>query len=320
MGKSKEKHLLNHLQNPAYRDERDRIVFPGDDDNRLRPTYVVDSGDWRDVTRIIAASARLLTAWFPDANVSILDETAPVWDALRMAALGSSVESTVVTGVLRQEWLENPRRNKDRAEAILAALANRTWARRFGLEDSSPILPAVLGYVRLLGLRRYLALPTSDGLTMIGTDPEKKSETMNTIGNEVGHRAQRLAQKGRRDFEKDGEVNINDELHCLIAICHSLLTGRESVILTADEDFIEILEKAQWFFDTHYRAYLAAKLVKAEEFGKPARVLEDTRGYFDGPLTLYRRHTRQLREVLPNLRRTIPVSVIYVAPDKMIHK
>lgn len=122
------------------------------------------------------------------------------------------------------------------------------------------------------------------------------------------------------DAEGNREINLNDELHCLMAICHSLLTGRESVILTADRDFIEVFWKAQWFFDTHYRAFLAASLVKVGRFGNPAQVLENTDGYFDGPLTLYRRPTSHLREFLPKTYRSVPVSVIYVAPDKTIHK
>lgn len=313
-------HLFNHLQNVEFRDERCGIVFACDDRSRLRPTYLMEPGDWRDVSQIIYASAKFRTAWLPDTNVAILDETTAAWDALRFAALGSSTGSTVITGVVRQVWLENPRRHEDRAKAIHAALADETWARSFGLEDNSPILPAIFGYVRLLGLRRYLALPTLDGLTMVGTNPEKKSDTMNAIGNKVGRRAQSLARKGRIDAKEDGEVKINDELLCLMAICYSLLTARESVILTADKDFTEVFWKAQWFFHTHYRAYLAAKLVRAGEFGKPAKVLESSRGYFDGPLTLYRRHTSHLAEVLPRIYRSIPVSVIYVAPDNMIHK
>ncbi len=238
-------------------------------------------------------------------------------------SLGSSASSTVFTDVVHhelQEWLEKPRHHENRAEAIRTALTNGTWARKFSLEYTSPILPAILGYVRLIAMRRYLALPTPDGLTMIGSDPENKCDTMNAIGSRLGRRAQGLAKKGRIDAEKDGAVKINDELHCLIAICYSLLTGRESVILTRDGDFKEIFWKAQWFFDTHYRAYLAAKLVKAGKFGKPAKVLENTRGYFDGPLTLYGRHSGQLREVLPSIHRSVPVSIIYVAPDKMLHK
>jgi hypothetical protein len=242
---------------------------------------------------------------------------------LRLAALRSSANSALFTVVVcreLKEWLEKPRHHEDRAAAIRVALSNKTWARKFGLEKSSPILPAILAYARLLGFRRYLARPTAGGLTIFGTDPEKKCQTMNAIGNAVGRRAVGLAKKGRIDAENNREININDELHCLVAICHSLLTGRESVILTADKDFAEVFWKAQWFFDTHYRAYLAAKHVRDGEFGEPVRVLENTHGYFRGPLTIYRRPTAHLLEVLPCVYRSVPVSVVYVTPEKRIHK
>ncbi|MBN2292230.1 MAG: hypothetical protein JXM70_07385, partial [Pirellulales bacterium] len=63
-----------------------------------------------------------------------------------------------------------------------------------------------------------------------------------------------------------------------------------------------------------------AKLVKSGRFGKPVKVLNDTRGCFDSPLTLYRRHSTHLLEVLPKTYRSVPVSVIYVAPEKIIYK
>jgi hypothetical protein len=322
MGKDKEIDLFKHLQDPDFRDEPCRVILPERND-RLSLLHRSDPGDWRGVAQIISSSFRFRTAWFPDANVAILDEAAPVWDALRLAGLGSSDASALFTGVMRhelEEWLERPRHHESRALAIRTALSSGTWARGFALEDDSPILPAVFGYMRLLGARRYVARPCPDGLTMFGTDPEKKCDTMNAIAKAVGRRALGLAKKGRIDAENSREVNLNDELHCLVAICHSLLTGRESVVLTADQDFIEIFWKAQWFFDTHYRAYLAAKLVKDGRFGKPVSVLENTNGHFDGPLTLYRRPTPHLREVLPRFYTSVPVSVVYVAPRNMIYK
>jgi len=320
---SKDKYLIKHLQNASYRDKLSSVVLPSDDYRRLTMTYLVDPGGWREVIRIIENSSGG-PAWFPDANIAILDQTEVVWDALRLAALGSRDGSTIFTGVVLgelQEWLDSPYHHEDRAAAIRNALASETWARRFVLEKDSPILPATLGYVQLLALRRFTALSTPDGLTVLDTDPKEKSETMNAIANKIGPRAQELAKKGRKDVEKIGAVNANDEMHCLIAICHSLITRRESVILTADSDFIEIFMKAQWFFDTHYRAYLAAKLIIAGNFGTPKKVQVYTQGYFDGPLTLYRRHTGDLREVLPRTHHlSVAVSIMYVGPDDMVHK
>jgi hypothetical protein len=322
VSKRKDKHLFDHLQNPAYRDEPCRVFFHSDRP-RLNATYVVDPGGWREITKIIANSVRLRTAWFPDANVAIRDDAACVWDSLRLAGLRSSIGSTLFTTTVRhelQDWLNNPRHHKERAHAIRSALDERSWARKYRLRDESPILPAVLGYMRLLGFRRFLACEAPDGTTMVGTDPEHKCETMNEISTKIGPRALGLARKGRVDMESNREVNLNDELHCLMAISHALQTGRETVILTADADFLEIFWKSQWFFDTHYRAFLAAELVKIGTYGKPVKTLENTHGYFDGALTLYRRPSSHLREVLPRDYQSIPVSVLYVAPDDTIHK
>ena len=218
------------------------------------------------------------------------------------------------------EWLNEPRHHEDRAEAIRIALEGETWIKRFRLGAKSPIYPAIIGYMHLLGIRRSLARPRINGLTLSDTYPIAKSEIMNAIRNKIGTRAQGLAKKGRIDAENKGFINISDELHCMLVITYALTTGKESIILTADEDLIEIFWKAQWFFDTHYRAWLAAKMVKDGRYGQPAGELEDTKKCFDGPLVLYRRQTSSLIEVLPPIYNPVCVHVIYIAPDNMIHK
>lgn len=322
MGKTKENPLLSHLLDPAFHDEASPLSLPGEG-NRLRVTPQYDAGDWTDVAKIVWHSASLGTAWFPDANVAILKDAEPVWDAFRLAPSISSRGFAIFTKSVQEglrEWLAEPRRNLARAEAISDALTNRTWAREFGVRDLPTIAGALVGYMRLLAFRRYLAIGMSGGSTILGTDPKEKCKTMNVIANKIGRRALLLARKGRIDAERAGVVNINDELHCLLAICYSLLTGRESVILTSDVDFTEIFYKAQWFFDTHYRAYLAAKAIRSGSFGRPVKTLDNCHGYFDGGLALYKRRTSHLREVLPNIYHQALVSVIYVAPDGTIRK
>jgi hypothetical protein len=61
-------------------------------------------------------------------------------------------------------------------------------------------------------------------------------------------------------------------------------------------------------------------LIKAGRYGDPVRELKDTHGYFQDALTLYRRHTGQMREVLPQKSSAVRVGVLYVAPDGMLHK
>lgn len=164
-----------------------------------------------------------------------------------------------------------------------------------------------------------MALRTSDGRTVVSNDPADKSRTMDAIKKHAGARAVALAKKGRADAEKLGRANISDELHCLLAIAYALANRRAVMLLTADRDYLEVFYKAQRLIDTHYRAWLAARLIRAGEYGTPAGVMADTHSYFRGPLTLYRRPTGQLEEVLPPYQSSVPVGVVYVAQDEMIH-
>ena len=72
--------------------------------------------------------------WLPDANVAINHAADAVWNGLRAEALGSPIGSTVITGVVEYEikdWLNDPSRNKERADAIREAMNAGTWVRRF---------------------------------------------------------------------------------------------------------------------------------------------------------------------------------------------
>jgi|SRR5579883_489773 len=318
---SKHNYLLSHLLDPDNRDEPSRLVVTPNPD-RLYFRYTGEPGGWDTVASYIAGPSRWPVKWFPDANIAFLPGTDGVWDALRVAGLGSLNGSTVISGVAEhemQEWLDDPWRNKERAEMIRTAIGAGTWLRKFRMANSTPLALAAISYTRLLGMRRFLARPTSNGPTLLGTDADDKSRTMNAIRDRIGPRAVRLARKGREDAEK-GAINLSDEMHCLMAIVYALLNRTDAVILTADQDYLEIFYKAQWFFDTHYRAWLAARMVSEGRYGEPAKVLTDTDDYFQGPLTLYRRPTLQLQEVLPPDPALVHVGMLYVAPDGMLHK
>lgn len=319
---AKPNHLLDHLLNPKNRDRRSPIISTANS-NRLQFGCYGNPGDWSTVADYISGPARWPVTWFPDANVAFLEATTPVWDALRLSALGTPNGNTVISGVVEAEmteWLADPYRNKDRAVAIKAAMDGETWIRKFRLGPSNPMNLGLYSYTHLLGFRRSLARPCPDGTTVVDTNAANKSDTMNAIRNKLGPRAQGLAKKGRDDAEANGAINVSDEMHCMMAILYALQNRRDTVILTADADYIEIFYKAQWFFDTHYRAWLAAELIKAGKFGEPVNEMKETRGYFDGPLTVYRRQTEQMLEVLPDDSRSVRVGVLYVAPDGMLHK
>ena len=54
-----------------------------------------------------------------------------------------------------------------------------------------------------------------------------------------------------------------------MTILYALRNRRDCMMLTADADFLEVFQKAQWFFDTHYRAWLAARMIRDGRTGNP---------------------------------------------------
>jgi hypothetical protein len=318
---AKNNYLFDHLFNPAFKDRMSLIQLKGNA-HRLSFGFGRSMGGWRKVAEIIESAAGHRLRWFPDANVAFLPDTQPVWDAFRLAGLGIPGGVATLTEAALSEmevWLENPYHHPDRAQAIKAAVDRRSWLNIAGVRRDSPYALAIQGYVHLLGLRRHLAVPMADGSTWVGTTAADKVGTMNVI-NKIGQRALGLAKKGRVDAEKTGAANVNDERHCLTVIATALKYGVDSYILTSDQDHMEIFYKTQWLIDTHYRAWLAAKLVRDGYYGPPARQLTETNGYFGGPLQLYRRTTTHLQEVLPALYDPIHVGVLYVEPSGGVQK
>lgn len=61
-------------------------------------------------------------------------------------------------------------------------------------------------------------------------------------------------------------------------------------------------------------------MIAAGRYGTPAGEMADTDGYFRRPVTLYRRPTGQLQEVLPSWQRPVRAGILYVSPDGMLHK
>ncbi len=311
--------LLDHLGSHRFHDPPSlSTTLKGD---RLRSACFKETGNSKTLARTIASLNRPPIVFFPDANIAFRSDTQEIWDALRLAALGSAKDSTIISGTVEfemQEWLADPHSNHQRARDISAALNQKTWLRRFQIAPNDTIYPAIINYIQVLGVRRQLARRWSDGQTPVQTDPNEKCETLNAIRNRLGERAESLARKGRLDFEKKGFVDLNDEFNCLSMVAYSLRTGDNSMLITADEDLVEIFWKVQWFLDTHYRAWLAAKLVKHGEYGKPVKEITETDGYFDGGLLLYRRPTSHLSEVLPGHFSPVKSGVIYLAPDNTI--
>lgn len=315
----KPNYLFEHFQNPRFRDPKSAIL-PETKPQRLCLDCTEIPGNWHTLATVIRGLSGQNVHYFPDANIAFRPDTDVMWDALRTAGLGIAGGVTALTPVALAEmraWLSEPHHLKDRAEKINAAIQDGTWLRTIQ-KPGFPYDNGIWGYVHLLAYRRSLAGPLANGSTFVGTQAADKCETLNAIRNGVGPRAENLAKKGRIDLETKGNINASDELHCLIVIANALLTGEESVIVTADVDFIEVFWKAIWLLDTHYRAWSAAKLVKNGDYGDALGTVDKTSGFFKGPLTLYRRPTDHLREVLPSVYEPVRISVAYVTPHGQI--
>lgn len=316
---NKPRHFFDQLQDPTFHD-RKSAVWPNASRGRLSFISGKGRGNWESIATAIRQPLCRPTQWFPDANVAFLPETDVVWDALRLAGIGIPGGVAGLTQVALAEmdqWLKLPYRLKDRAARVRDAIQENSWLRTVQ-KPGFPYGLGIRGYMELLGCRRSLGNPLANGSTFVGTQATDKCTTMNQIEANMGRRALGLAKKGRIDAERTGVVNVSDELHCLIVIVNALLTRKESMILTADADFIEVFAKAAWLFDTHYRGWLAAHLVKSGWYGDPVKTVSDTSGFFNGPLTLFKRPTEGLQEVLPAEYETVRAGVIYVNPRNEI--
>lgn len=320
---AKRDYLKEHLENPKF---SDKPIFVGDEKAafRLSRGKTDFEGSWDDICKIIALSFRRKVHWFPDANTAIIPNAQKIWKKLQSVSTGSAQSSTMLNAVILEEleeWLREPHHSKDLASTILQGLKRKKgWIKRDSFDIASPIAGAIFGYMKLLGERRSLAISFGDDQkTILGADSTNKSEALNAVKDHSGHRSMALARKGRAEWEEKKQVNVNDELNCMMVIAHALRTGTESIIITADEDLKEIFWKAQWFLNTHYRAWLAAKRVKEGLYGEEFKSLAETDGYFNGPLKLFRRPSPDLRETLPRNYSPVIVQLFYVSPSNRIH-
>ena len=295
-----------------------------DSPERLGLRYGSQDGNWKTVAKFIKHSAVLPTVWFPDSNVAILPAAESIWDALRASAKVAlrkpiAVLSDIVDSELH-EWLRDPWKQMNRANLIRYARERNEWLHVFRIGKEKPAELAIYGYLGLLSARRTLALESEDGKTLLGTDVSEKSRTMDRISQTIGQRAVQLAKKGRESVAQKGMVNVCDEMHCLMVIFYALVNRIDCVLLTADSDHLEIFYKAQWLIDTHYRAWLVAKLINTGKYKPCTQQLTQTDGYFCSPVTLYPRKSHQLRDILPHSYQSVKVSVLHVSPQNVIHK
>ena len=171
-------------------------------------------------------------------------------------------------------------------------------------------------YVNLLGMRkRAHALAEAKLRETLGRQP-KNYETSNYLQSAVGMRGQLLAKSGANATVPTHK--FNDEALVLIALCTALFKGRETVIVTHDEDVLEQFYKAVWLIDTHYRSMLFANAYVRDplRFIPTRRIIDKERAAFDGELLLVPRSTR-LNDVLPDQWEQVPVHCLFIRNNKL---
>jgi hypothetical protein len=119
----------------------------------------------------------------------------------------------------------------------------------------------------------------------------------------MGPRAYHLAKKGYE--ERQAQPRFTDEVLVCLAFVNAILTGRETVILTKDYDLLEQFYKLQWLLDTHYRAYLLAQRIRADERAFVRHSLPSTDPWIQRVFVaetgyLLERSDALLDEILPN--------------------
>ena len=81
----------------------------------------------------------------------------------------------------------------------------------------------------------------------------------------VGERGFLFAKKGQLQ-QVAGRYSNADEETVYTAVAHALRTGRQTVILTGDEDLLDQFYRLVYLIDTHYRSMLIAEMYR-REFG-----------------------------------------------------
>lgn len=296
-----------HLRNPEFTDSDDR-------DPRSKSGFVTEYGltacqfpaDFSWLSKLIYADAneRKDFLWIPDANMAIRSNAAPVWEAFQKAfALDYKPQCLLLPAVEAEltEWLDEPYRNKELANAIRSSLERGTgFCRQTRADEFSPSdLRLVDYYISLLVARRRLALPLDNGKTILAVDASNKSLAMSKVSEFHGPRGKMFARSGRDDLERRGVINANDESIVALAFMTSLVGKQHVCILTTDRHVLDSFYKFQWFLDTHYRSYLVGQMIANGYY--ESCIVEPTSAMkhcFDGDCTFYKKRSWCFDEVL----------------------
>jgi hypothetical protein len=268
---------------------------------------------------MILHSARDHVRWVCDSNLFIAPTDPRIWDAL-IAERGRLCLTVPIYHELKQ-WLDDPVNNSHMATEIKKSFDNSDNTTIQFLDfphNNKSQITSLEYYINLLGMRKQaLRLAEARYSADKGRLPTKQ-ELSNYCKDNFGLRTQLLAGKGAN--AKINAHKLNDEITVVLAIADAIRTGRETVILTRDEDVYEQYYKCLWLIDTHYRAMLLAEKYAADPFAyHPARRIMDLeRHAFEGEIILLRKPSDDLQEVLPAFYRPVPVHCILMT-NEMIH-
>ncbi len=91
------------------------------------------------------------------------------------------------------------------------------------------------------------------------------NEVRSLVQRATGERGFLFARKGAQERRRTGRLSFADEELVYSAVAHALQTGRQTIILTKDEDLLDQFYRLVYLLDTHYRSMLIAA-VYAENF------------------------------------------------------
>ena len=112
----------------------------------------------------------------------------------------------------------------------------------------------LMGWGELEFEKRYRRKPAHSDSTVVRS----------IVQQTVRERGFMFAKKGAIERAKRGRLSFADEELVYTAVAYALRTGRQTIILTKDEDLIDQFYRLLYLIDTHYRSMLIAQRYLAD--------------------------------------------------------
>jgi hypothetical protein len=151
--------------------------------------------------------------------------------------------------------------------AVDTALTDGRLRVQSGTEWSEAERQAFVHYVNLLATRkRMMSWAELDFERRHGRTPaEADADVLRAlVQRSLGERGTLFAKKGAQEKAKRGAISYADEELVYVAVAEALRTGRETIILTKDEDLLDQFYRLIYLLDSHYRSMYIAKAYLAD--------------------------------------------------------